>query len=171
LVGRHFHFHCGKYRRRRSRVRRLVRYLTARARPAHTSLCANARPCFRVQQPMDFIKTQLQLAGEGTRKASTATPLSVAKHAIATEGVGKLYTGITAAWLRQIVYGSARLGLFRVFSDELKVTTGLRTCTRARRRANAYLGQGGSRACSASRLQAHMSMGGMRLCVPGGSRV
>lgn len=40
------------------------------------------------------------------------------------EGYGALYTGISAAYARQVVYGSARLGLFRTFSNSMKEWNG-----------------------------------------------
>lgn len=70
---------------------------------------------------MDFIKTQLQLSGEGTRTGARPSALSVATRTIAEHGFFRLYVGYSAALLRQVVYGSARLGLFRVFSDELRI--------------------------------------------------
>ena len=69
-----------------------------------------------VIQPMDFIKTRLQLAGEGVRGPSTS-PLSVIASTYKSGGIPAFYAGLSAAWLRQIVYGSTRLGLFRVVSD------------------------------------------------------
>lgn len=74
-----------------------------------------------VIQPVDYVKTQMQLQGEGERTATRVSPINVARATYNEFGFTRFYTGITAAWTRQIVYGSARLGLFRVFSDELKV--------------------------------------------------
>jgi solute carrier family 25 oxoglutarate transporter 11 len=68
-------------------------------------------------QPIDFVKVRLQLSGEGVRSAARASAVGVARDVIAKDGFFALYTGITAAYTRQIVYGSARLGLFRSFSD------------------------------------------------------
>jgi solute carrier family 25 oxoglutarate transporter 11 len=72
-----------------------------------------------VVQPFDCVKVRLQLLGEGTRSASLS-PISVGRQIIQNEGVAGLYAGISAAYMRQIVYGSARLGLFRTFSDMFK---------------------------------------------------
>ena len=73
-----------------------------------------------VIQPIDFVKTQLQLA-EGSARSSA---LSVVRRVLATEGPSALYRGLGAAVTRQVVYGSARLGLFRLFSDHLKEAHG-----------------------------------------------
>lgn len=72
-----------------------------------------------VVQPIDFIKTRQQLVGEG-KAAKSASPWAVARAAIAAEGPMALYAGYSAAVTRQLVYGSARLGLFRVFADGLR---------------------------------------------------
>ena len=66
-------------------------------------------------QPIDFVKVRLQLA------TTPSTPLAVVQHALRDGGVRALYTGLPAAVWRQVVYGSARLGLFRVCSDRLRV--------------------------------------------------
>lgn len=71
-------------------------------------------------QPIDYVKTRLQLMGEGTKSGARVSPIGVARSIIAESGFMTLYTGISAAWARQIVYGSCRLGFFRTFSDMLK---------------------------------------------------
>lgn len=69
---------------------------------------------------MDYVKTRLQLMGEGQKNLKAASPIAVAKSILKTEGPAAFYTGISAAYARQIVYGSARLGLFRTISNEFK---------------------------------------------------
>lgn len=73
-----------------------------------------------VTQPVDFLKTQLQLSGEGTRAGLRPSAFQVARSILAAQGIAVFYTGLGAALARQVLYGSARLGLFRVFSDALK---------------------------------------------------
>jgi solute carrier family 25 oxoglutarate transporter 11 len=68
-------------------------------------------------QPIDMVKVRLQLAGEGTKGGPRASPISVAREIIAQGGVLNLYSGLSAGYLRQIVYGTARLGLFGTFID------------------------------------------------------
>ena len=46
--------------------------------------------------------------------------LTVAKDIIAKDGAGGLYKGLSAGLLRQATYTTARLGIFQIFSEELK---------------------------------------------------
>ncbi|CAG9788909.1 unnamed protein product [Diatraea saccharalis] len=57
-------------------------------------------------QPLDLIKTRMQLSGGG--KSS----FTVASEIIAREGFGSLYTGLSAGLLRQATYTTARLGIY-----------------------------------------------------------
>lgn len=77
-----------------------------------------------MQQPIDFVKTRIQLSGEGVAGAKAPSAIAVARSVIASDGFVGLYAGYSAAALRQVVYGSARLGLFRVFSEQLKASRG-----------------------------------------------
>lgn len=70
-------------------------------------------------QPLDFIKTRAQLLGEGSRIERPSSPLVFARAVIKEQGLRGLYRGYSAALARQLIYGSCRLGLFRLFSDEL----------------------------------------------------
>ena len=67
-----------------------------------------------------MIKVRLQLTGEGSRGGPRPTPLSVARDIIAKGRVLDLYSGISAGLLRQVVYGTSRLGFFFTFEDLLK---------------------------------------------------
>lgn len=68
-------------------------------------------------QPLDVLKVRKQISGEGTR---VKTSLFTAGRTIYAEnGLRGFYAGLGAGYARQIVYGSARLGLFRVFSDAM----------------------------------------------------
>ncbi|EQC34114.1 hypothetical protein SDRG_08323 [Saprolegnia diclina VS20] len=67
--------------------------------------------------PIDLVKVHLQLAGQ---TGSNATAASVAKSVIAKEGVKGLYAGLSAAVVRQMVYGTARLGMHRAISDSIQ---------------------------------------------------
>jgi solute carrier family 25 oxoglutarate transporter 11 len=64
-----------------------------------------------------MVKVRLQLAGEGARGGPKASALSVAREVIAQGGILNLYSGLSAGYLRQIVYGTARLGFFGTFID------------------------------------------------------
>ena len=71
-------------------------------------------------QPIDMIKVRLQLTGEGTRGGVRPTPFSVARDIVAKGRVLDLYDGLSAGLLRQVVYGTSRLGFFFTFEDLLK---------------------------------------------------
>lgn len=69
-------------------------------------------------QPLDMIKVRIQLGAE--TKNATKNPFVVARNIIKNEGVWTLYKGLDAGLSRQIIYTTARLGLFRTFSDVMK---------------------------------------------------
>lgn len=64
--------------------------------------------------PIDLTKTRLQLSPPGTGM------LGVASGIVARDGVAGLYAGLSASIMRQAVYGTARLGMHREFSDSMK---------------------------------------------------
>jgi solute carrier family 25 oxoglutarate transporter 11 len=72
--------------------------------------------------PVDTVKVRIQCAGESGGKP--LSPFAVARQVMAEDGVAGLYRGLSAAWARQMVYGSSRIGLFRVLSDEAKARSG-----------------------------------------------
>lgn len=72
--------------------------------------------------PVDSVKVRLQLAGEAAAGAAKS-PIQVARTIVAESGVGGLWRGLGAAWLRQMVYGSTRIGLFRMLSEKAKAHT------------------------------------------------
>ncbi|CAK4077031.1 unnamed protein product [Aphanomyces euteiches] len=69
--------------------------------------------------PIDLVKVHLQLAGQ---TGSNATAVSVAKSVVAKQGFSGLYAGLSAAVARQMVYGTARLGMHRAISDSLQAS-------------------------------------------------
>jgi len=71
-------------------------------------------------QPVDMVKVRLQLVGEGLKAGPRPTPFSVTKDIISQGRVIDLYQGLSAGLLRQIVYGTSRLGQFFTFEDMLK---------------------------------------------------
>lgn len=66
-----------------------------------------------------MVKVRLQLAGEGGAHGPTS-PLLVLRTVLKNEGALALYKGLDAGLIRQLTYSTARLGLFRVFSDKMK---------------------------------------------------
>ncbi|XP_026318425.1 mitochondrial 2-oxoglutarate/malate carrier protein-like [Hyposmocoma kahamanoa] len=67
-----------------------------------------------IVQPLDLIKTRMQLAGMG--KSSVA----VTSEIVAMEGFMALYNGLSAGLLRQATYGTTRLGVFNYLFDSYK---------------------------------------------------
>jgi solute carrier family 25 oxoglutarate transporter 11 len=70
-------------------------------------------------QPIDMVKVRLQLAAS-EKGAVRPSPITVARDIVAKNGVLGLYDGLSAGLLRQVVYGTARLGLFFTFEGMLK---------------------------------------------------
>jgi solute carrier family 25 oxoglutarate transporter 11 len=69
-------------------------------------------------QPLDMIKVRMQLSqGVGAARPSS---LQVARGILAQGNVLVFYDGISAALARQLVYGTARLGLYTTFEKALK---------------------------------------------------
>ena len=77
-----------------------------------------------VIHPIDLSKVRLQLyatQNPGKPKPSFANILS---QMIKNEGIGSIYSGISASLSRQCVYGTARIGLHRTFSDAMVKANG-----------------------------------------------
>ncbi|KAK6355026.1 putative mitochondrial 2-oxoglutarate/malate carrier protein [Orbilia brochopaga] len=75
-----------------------------------------------VIQPVDMIKVRIQLAGEGMKSVGgpKVTPISVTREIIAQGKVLDLYSGLSAAVLRQVVYTTARMGFFGTFMENIQ---------------------------------------------------
>ena len=69
-------------------------------------------------QPIDMIKVRIQLLSEQGHK--NLNPLKVAKQIVKNDGFITLYKGLDSAILRQIFYGTTRLGLFYSFLEYFK---------------------------------------------------
>lgn len=70
-------------------------------------------------QPIDLVKVRIQLSGEGGKGATTTNPLALARQIVKNEGFRVLYTGLSAAWTRQLTYATARLGIFQSVLDAI----------------------------------------------------
>jgi solute carrier family 25 oxoglutarate transporter 11 len=68
-------------------------------------------------QPVDMVKVRIQMLA-GTAEA--AGPVTIASNMLKNEGVAAFYTGLSAGLTRQVVYTGARLGLFDMFTEQLK---------------------------------------------------
>lgn len=67
--------------------------------------------------PIETVKARMQISSEAgrTNKGNYGGILSSIKSIVANEGVGGLYKGIAAAYMRELVYSSLRLGLYEPF--------------------------------------------------------
>ncbi|KAF7557411.1 hypothetical protein G7Z17_g754 [Cylindrodendrum hubeiense] len=68
-------------------------------------------------QPIDTIKVRMQLMEQGHGRSS---PWTIARSIVAQNGFLNLYQGLSAGLLRQLVYGTLRLGLFSTFEKKLE---------------------------------------------------
>lgn len=75
--------------------------------------------------PLDVMKVRMQLAGEGAAAGGQkASIVNVFKGLLAEGGPKQLYAGLSAALLRQVFYGSCRLGLFNSGLDHAQHLNG-----------------------------------------------
>ncbi|CAH0694782.1 unnamed protein product [Spodoptera exigua] len=88
------------------------RYVPNALKFAFGGLAGMAATC--VVQPLDLIKTRMQLSG-GSR-----TSFAVAGEIVAREGFVALYTGLSAGLLRQATYTTTRLGVYNYLFDAYK---------------------------------------------------
>jgi solute carrier family 25 oxoglutarate transporter 11 len=73
--------------------------------------------------PMDYIKVHMQVAREG-KTGGGISPMTFAKETLRTKGWKTFYTGLDSALMRQIMYASVRLGLYKSLCDMDKEKTG-----------------------------------------------
>lgn len=69
-------------------------------------------------QPIDMVKVRIQLLSE--QGVKNVSPIKVGKDIIREHGAGYLYKGLDSAIVRQLFYGTTRLGLFYTFLDHFK---------------------------------------------------
>ncbi|TYZ62785.1 hypothetical protein PybrP1_003592 [[Pythium] brassicae (nom. inval.)] len=69
-----------------------------------------------VIHPVDLVKVHVQVASQAGKHV---TGVGAAHSVLAKEGVAGFYSGLSAAIARQMVYGTARLGMHRALSDHL----------------------------------------------------
>ena len=62
-----------------------------------------------VIQPVDTVKVRIQLS------PTPVSPIALGREIIRKEGARALYSGLDSAILRQVLYGTTRLGLFRYY--------------------------------------------------------
>ena len=74
-----------------------------------------------VIQPIDTLKVRLQIAGESAGLGSTqAKPKMsvIANEILASQGMKGFYNGLTSALLRQVTYGTTRIGVYRYLVEQ-----------------------------------------------------
>lgn len=82
--------------------------------------CGMFSACFAtsIVHPVDLTKTRMQVAARGT------SVMTILSKGYAENGVRSFYAGLSAALMRQAVYGCNRLALHRIFSDKLQERNG-----------------------------------------------
>lgn len=81
-----------------------------------------------VVQPIDTVKVRIQLQEgvKGGAKVNT-NPFKIFTAIVKNEGPLTLYTGLSAGLLRQLTYGTARMGVFQTLQEKLKKPDGTLT--------------------------------------------
>mmetsp|Transcript_17291 Transcript_17291/g.23819 ORF Transcript_17291/g.23819 Transcript_17291/m.23819 type:complete len:311 (-) Transcript_17291:408-1340(-) len=91
------------------------------AKAAEPFVCGGSAATFAscVIHPIDLAKVRMQLFGQlNPGKPAPSFP-TILKSMVESEGVLSVYKGVDAAIGRQMVYGTARIGLHRSISDKL----------------------------------------------------
>jgi solute carrier family 25 oxoglutarate transporter 11 len=68
-------------------------------------------------QPIDMVKVRIQL---GSEAGGSTSPSVVARQIMSEGGPTAFYKGLDSAILRQVVYGTLRLGIFFNLSEYFK---------------------------------------------------
>lgn len=74
-----------------------------------------------VIQPIDMVKVRIQMQEAGAGAKVNSNPISIASTIIKEEGILMLYRGLSAGILRQMTYGTTRLGIFSTLEKKFKV--------------------------------------------------
>jgi len=74
-----------------------------------------------VIHPMDLAKVRMQLYGQMNPGKPVPSFVTIISTSVKNDGITAVYKGVDAAIGRQMVYGTARIGLHRTFSDQLVV--------------------------------------------------
>lgn len=77
-----------------------------------------------VVQPLDLIKTRLQISGQGGAAKEYSGALDAIAKIVKREGFTSLYKGLTAGLLRQATYTTTRLGTYTFLNEKYKKETG-----------------------------------------------
>ena len=96
------------------------------AKTAEPFVCGGLSGCLASSfiHPIDLSKVRLQLYKTQNPGKPIPSFVEVLSQMIKKDGVKSIYAGITAAISRQCVYGTARIGLHRTFSDMMIASKG-----------------------------------------------
>jgi len=86
-----------------------------------SGLAGSLATCF--VQPIDLIKTRMQLSGEGGKSRVHKTAFHAFWNILKTEGIFNLYNGLSAGIFRQATYTTTRLGVFQYLQDNYSGTS------------------------------------------------
>lgn len=88
---------------------------------AEPFVCGGSAATFAscVIHPMDLAKVRMQLYGQLNPGKPVPGFGNILSTMVKNDGIGSVYKGVDAAIGRQLVYGTARIGLHRTFSDKL----------------------------------------------------
>lgn len=92
------------------------------AKIAEPFVCGGSAATFAsvVIHPMDLAKVRMQLYGQLNPGKPVPNFVELLTSMVKNDGIASIYKGVDAAVGRQLVYGTARIGLHRAFSDKLK---------------------------------------------------
>lgn len=90
---------------------------------AEPFVCGGSAATFAscVIHPMDLAKVRMQLYGQLNPGKKVPGFSSILSTMVKKDGISSVYKGVDAAIGRQLVYGTARIGLHRTFSDQLVI--------------------------------------------------
>lgn len=74
-------------------------------------------------QPMDLVKTRMQMAGVGGAKKEYTSSMDCLMKVVKNEGIFRLWNGIGAGLLRQATYTTGRMGVYQMLVDKYKQIT------------------------------------------------
>ncbi|XP_067879701.1 mitochondrial 2-oxoglutarate/malate carrier protein [Heterodontus francisci] len=75
-------------------------------------------------QPLDLVKNRMQLSGQGGRSKEYKTSFHALTTILKAEGIGGIYTGLSAGLLRQATYTTTRLGIYTILFEKLTKADG-----------------------------------------------
>ncbi|XP_056426051.1 mitochondrial 2-oxoglutarate/malate carrier protein isoform X1 [Hyla sarda] len=75
-------------------------------------------------QPLDLVKNRMQLSGEGAKTKEYKTSFHAVGSILRNEGLGGIYTGLSAGLLRQATYTTTRLGIYTILFEKLTKADG-----------------------------------------------